>query len=209
MRIEKTLGMCVAVAALTGALPAQTFAFKVGGGFTSPVSNTSPRLETGWNFSLGAGAHINRWFDALGDFTYNRFGITRASLNELEVPDGNVQVWSITAQPVLHLAPSSPVDAYITGGGGVYIRRVEFTEPTLAAVTVFDPFFGFFFPAIVPADVVIGSNTVTKGGLNIGGGISFRIGAGRTRVFAEARYDHMYTSPIATEFVPVTFGLRW
>jgi hypothetical protein len=45
--------------------------------------------------------------------------------------------------------------------------------------------------------------------VNIGGGLSFRLGRGRTRVFAEARYDHMYTQPIATEFVPVIFGLRW
>jgi len=207
-RIAKALIVCSGLG-IAAALPAQTLAVKVGGGFTSPVGSTSPRLDTGWNFSLGAGAHINRWFDALGDFTYNRFGITRAALNALNEPDGNVQVWSITAQPAVHLTPSSRVDPYITGGAGIYIRKVEFTAPTFATVTVFDPFFGFFFPAIVPADVILGSNTVAKFGLNIGGGLAFRIGAGRTKVFVEARYDHMYTSPIATEYVPVTFGLSW
>ena len=88
--------------------------------------------------------------------------------------------------------------------------RLEFTEPTIATVTLFDPFYGVFFPAAVPANTVLGSFTQNKGGLNIGTGIEAKLREdGQTKFFAETRYHYIYTSPRATKILPVTFGLRW
>jgi len=84
------------------------------------------------------------------------------------------------------------------------------TEPTIATVTLFDPFIGVFFPAAVPANTVLGSFTQNKGGLNIGAGVEVRVkGDSKTKIFAESRYHYIYTSPRATQILPVTFGLRW
>jgi hypothetical protein len=55
---------------------------------------------------------------------------------------------------VIHLAPSNKSNPYIIGGGGLYHRTIEFTAPTIATVTGFDPFFGFF-PVNVAANQVL------------------------------------------------------
>ena len=47
-------------------------------------------------------------------------------------------------------------------------------------------------------------------GLNIGGGVSMRLrGDSNVKFFAEARYHYIFTNPIRTTVLPVTFGLRW
>jgi hypothetical protein len=59
-------------------------------------------------------------------------------------------------------------------------------------------------------DQVVASNSTLKPGFNAGGGIDFRIGSGRMKVFTEARYHRMFTTHGQdVSFVPVTFGLRW
>ena len=109
----------------------------------------------------------------------------------------------------MHLNPRGHVDFYLIGGPGIYRRTVEFTQPTVATVTAFDPFFGYFFPVNVPANQVIGSFSTTKFGMNGGGGLSFRVGHGNAKLFAEARYIKMYTKGTSTSLLPVTFGFRF
>ena len=121
-----------------------------------------------------------------------------------------MRVWAFTLDPVVHLLPSEtgPVDFYITGGGGIYHRTVEFTAPAIATVTVFDPWFGFY-PANILTNQVLGSYGVYKGGVDGGAGIAFRLGHSRAKLFAEAKFHHMFTSHVDTNFIPVTIGVRW
>jgi hypothetical protein len=78
------------------------------------------------------------------------------------------------------------------------------------SVTAFDPFFGVFFPANIPANTVLGSFTQNKGGLNIGAGVSVRVrGDSNAKFYAESRYHYIFTTPVGTSLLPVTFGLRW
>jgi hypothetical protein len=112
---------------------------------------------------------------------------------------------------VVHLNASgeSPFDFYVTGGGGIYHRTVEFTQPVVVPVTLFDPFFGIIFPSNVVANQVIASRSNVKGGLDIGGGVSWKLGQSKLELFAEARYHHMFTRPTTTTILPVSFGFRW
>ena len=84
-------------------------------------------------------------------------------------------------------------------------RHVEFTQPTIATFTAFDPFFGVFFPVGVPANQVLLQYSTTKLGVNGGAGLAF---GHKVKFYAEARYHQMYTRN-ATSFLPVTFGIRW
>jgi hypothetical protein len=77
-------------------------------------------------------------------------------------------------------------------------------------VTGFDPFFGVFFPAAVPSNTVLGSFTQDKGGWNVGAGVSVRVKAdSNAKFYAESRYHYIYTTPVRTSMLPVTFGFRW
>jgi hypothetical protein len=182
----------------------------VGGGFTEPLNPIGRRLNRGYNLGAGAGISGNR-VGALVNFTYNDFGINQNALDAVGAPNGSTRIWAFTFDPVIHFSPRAegPVDFYITGGGGIYRRTVEFTQPTIATVTLFDPWWGGFVPAQVVTNEVIGSFATTKPGVNGGAGVAFKIGSGSVKVFAEARYHHMFTDRIGSSFIPVTFGVRW
>jgi len=185
------------------------FTANIGGGATLPVYNTGFRHDNGWN--IGAGAGVNMLHSHLGlngEFMFDSMGINSTTLDQLQFPNGNTHIWSFTVDPVIRFNPHGPLDFYLTGGYGVYHRYVAFTQPTVVSYTVFDPFFGVFYPVGVPANQVLLDYSTTKGGVNGGGGISMRLGHGRSRIYLEARYHQMYTRPV-TSFLPVTIGFRW
>jgi hypothetical protein len=198
------------LAALPGLAQIPRFTGFVGGGFSEPVQEIGSRLNVGWNATAGAGVNINDHFGMLVDFMFNDFGINQTALANAGAPNGSTRFWAFTLDPIVHLASvESRGDVYLTGGGGIYHRTVEFTQPVLATGALFDPWFGFY-PATFVTNQVVGSFSVYKPGFNVGAGISFRLGSGNTKLFAEARYHRMFmTNSFDNTIVPVTFGIRW
>jgi len=197
---------------LAASLTAQNnrFIWQVGGGFTEPVGMSNRRLDRGFNVTGGAGVNLSSHVGLMGEFGFNRLGVASSVLSAAGIPAGSTRIYSITANPVVRFNPEGRADFYITGGGGYYRRTVEFTEPSVAVVTAFDPFFGVFFPVAIPVDTVIGSFSQNKGGLNIGGGFSVRVkGDSNTKIFAETKYHYLFTDPSGTSVMPITFGVRW
>ncbi len=203
------LTSCLGLLAV-GSLVAQEaskFGFSIGAGFTTPVGNTGRHLDTGWNVRGGAGYNFSPYLGTMIDLGYDSFGINSATLNNIGVPGGGLHVFSATLNPIVHLNPKGHVDIYVTGGGGLYHRYQEFTQPNVAVTPGFDPFFGFF-PVAVPVNQVLASYSVNKPGVNIGAGIAFGT-KWHGKFFAEARYNHIYMSNSHTDYMPVTFGFRW
>ena len=186
------------------------FTFNAGAGFTQPVQHTDGRFDTGFNINAGLGYNFVSRFGVVGEFGYNQFGLTDALLTRAGAPDGTGRLYSVTLNPVFHFNPRGRVDAYVIGGGGYYRRTVEFTQPTIAGVTVFDPFLFGFVNVPVVANQVLGSFTQNKAGWNVGAGVSYRVKEdSHAKIFAESRYHYIYTTPVRTAVLPVTFGLRW
>jgi hypothetical protein len=198
--------------ALAGAAAAQEEAHKwsanLGGGFTPLVGAIDKRLDNGWHVTFGGGYRPTSRFTIGAQVMYNGLGVSRALLNEVGVPGGNAHLWAFTAEPRLSFAGNyHHFSPYLIGGVGYYRRVVEFTQPTVASVTVFDPFFGFF-PVFFPADQVIGR--VTRNGIGGSGGFGFEVGMrGGTKFFLEARYHYASTGSIPTRMIPVTIGVRF
>ncbi|PWU00974.1 MAG: hypothetical protein C5B51_24090 [Terriglobia bacterium] len=179
----------------------------VGGGFTQPTGDTGHNLDLGWNIRGGVGYNFTPYVGAMVDVGFNRMGISGPTLTDLGVPGGDVQIFTATLDPIVHLNPRGRADLYVTGGGGLYHWYQEFTAPSVAVVRVFNPFFGFF-RTVIPTTDVLSSYSVNKPGVNIGGGIAFG-GLRRGKFFAEARWEHIYLTGSHADFVPVTFGFRW
>ena len=80
----------------------------------------------------------------------------------------------------------------------------------MGTIAVFDPFFGVIYPAAIPTNIILGSFTQNNGGQNIGGGITVRVsGDSNASFFVETRYHYVFTTPVRTAVLPVTFGFRW
>jgi hypothetical protein len=185
------------------------FSFSAGGGFTTPVGNTGRHLDEGWNIQGGAGYNFSPYVGAMLQLDYNSFGINSVTLNNVGFPGGDVHVFSATIDPIVHLNPKGHFDLYLIGGGGLYHRTQEFTQPSVATLTAFDPFFGGFFPVAVPTTEILASYSINKPGVNGGAGIAFG-NKWHGKFFAEARYHRIFiTGDRHTDYVPVTFGFRW
>jgi len=182
--------------------------FNAGAGFTQPVGNTSRHTDTGWGLNIGAGYNFKPRVGAMVQFDYNVLGINSSILNNVGAPGGAVRIWDFTLDPVVHVMPHGPADLYIIGGGGIYHRTQEFTAPSTTAFTTFDPFFGFYQVGI-PTTQILSSYSVYKPGVNIGAGVAFG-SRWHAKFYAEARYHKIFLgNDRHTDFIPVTFGVRW
>ena len=191
------------------ALRAQTewnrFVAYGGGGFTSPVSDVSQRLNTGWNVMAGGGLRLNRYFSLPIDFSYQ--GLDATVFNDSTRIGGNMRMWSFTLNPTFEYNTRSGFGGYATGGYGVYSRRLELTATDFDLAGYCDPWWGYCYPVVVDSNTVLRENTTYKGGFNVGGGLTF--GPPKYRFFAEARYHYMFTRDIRTTTIPVAFGVRF
>ena len=196
--------LCAAAQAQEGS----KFTFNAGVGFTQPVGGSGTRLDTGASINLGAGYKFTPRFGALVQFDDNWMGVNSGTLSSTGFPGGQVHIWDFTLDPMVHVMPHGPVDAYIIGGGGIYHRTQEFTTPSTGTFTAFDPYFGFY-QAGVTGNQVLNSYSVYKPGVNIGAGVALG-SRWHAKFYAEARYHKVFLgNNLHADYVPVTFGARW
>lgn len=182
---------------------------KAGAGYTKPVNGMNNRVKGGYNLNGGLGVNVGPYLTFMGEYTFMDNGFSDEFLTRNSLPGGSTRMHAVTINPILRLAGDRRVSPYITGGFGWYRRTVEITQPTTQLVTIFDPFWGAFYPAEVPVNQVLSSYTVNKGGWNGGVGLDFKFRDSRAKLFAEARYHYIKTRSIATELLPITVGVRW
>ena len=83
-------------------------------------------VDTGWNFRGSAGVNITPYVGVMLDAGYDSMGISSPTLTNLGFGGGNLSVFSLTLNPIVHLTPKSNVDIYVTGGGGYYRHEPRF-----------------------------------------------------------------------------------
>jgi len=185
------------------------FTLSAGSGFTAITGTDSGKLDHGGNFQLNGGYFFNRYLGITGNFMFSNLGITGTELNSLNVPDGHARVYTMTADPTVRVSLGHGFSAYALVGGGYMRRTVEFTQPTFAQTIVFDPWWGYFGPALVPVNVVLGSVINNSGAFDVGGGVNIPLRRTQLHAFIEARYFKGFTSNTDTTVVPITLGFRW
>ena len=189
--------------------PEPWYTFNIGGGYSPLLGQLSDRLDNGWHVTGGLGVRAKSRFELNGQFTYHGFGVKPIVLTEAGVPSADSHLWSITADPKIRFGGTHHFDPYVVGSVGYFRRTVNFTAPTVAPVTLFDPFFDVFFPGLVPASIRLGS--LTRSGIGGGGGLgfNFRLGASKTKLYIEARYEYAATGTLPTRVIPATVGFSW
>jgi hypothetical protein len=181
----------------------------IAGGLTKVTGSDAGRLDFGGNLQVAGGHFFTRSFGITGAFQFNQLGITRGELNRLNQPDGGARAYTLTFDPTVRFPVGHGVTAYLLAGGGYLRRTVEFTQPTVAQTVIFDPWWGYFGPALIPVNQILGSVTSKSGAIDVGGGINAPLARGGVRLFVEARYVHGFTSNSNTSIVPIMFGVRW
>ena len=184
------------------------YAWVGGGGFNTPIGNDGRYITWGGNFTAGGGLHFSRGLSVLGEFSFFADKLPGAFVAAGGGQTGNAHIIALTVDPIIDLFPKRTNSLYVVGGGGYYHKSTNFN-----VLGGYD-FYGY------PVFVTANSFSSNQGGLNLGFGLTHRLGGvygdGTMKLFAEARYTWIGTPKVGqanglgrTELIPVTFGVRW
>lgn len=180
MRLSRALGAPALGAALILGLPASARAqisFGLGGGLTSPTSRLSDGYKSGYNVLATLGISVLR-VDAM----FNQ-------LEDKADPSGHTQIWTLNANLVGNLLPSSsPVVPYVIAGAGYYNDQYRVT---------------------VSGSTIAGSGSVTYHDFGLNGGAGVRLNLAGIGLFAEARYHYVFQKRFHSQFIPMTVGITF
>jgi opacity protein-like surface antigen len=207
----KRILLCATICLISAsALQAQdsffsSFTGAIGAGITLPVARADDFAGTGGHFMAAAGPRFNSRTSLLLDFGYHDMDVDFAGEGGNEtLIDGGMRVWSLTLNPQFEWIRAEHFTSYVTGGYGVYNRQLEVTQADFDEIECDD-----WWDACVPdfdGDSVIAESDTYKMGFNVGTGVTF---GSNIKFFVEARYHRMFNTDADTQFVPITFGIRW
>jgi len=174
------------------------------GGVSFPAGSAKDRLNTGYNFLLGAVWRFTPAFSWLVEFQYDHFSLTNQTLQAFNQPDGFNRFWSLTLNPRYYVHPKGKLSGYGTAGYGIYSRSLAFTDPS-QAVGYCDPYYGYCESSGAP---IVAEFTNYKGGFNVGGGVSYALGESGFKFVGDLRYNR-FLSHANNEFITLSFGILY
>lgn len=184
-----------------------------------PLNPTAKFVSWGWGFVGGAGYNFNRRNSLIGEFMWNKFYTTNGGLTPLRTIaqaaglDGSADLFALTGNYRFELRGDTG-GVYFIGGGGAYFRHTSLSKQVTSTTgIVCDPawlWWGFTCTAgTVTSNETITSKTITAMGANGGIGLTHRVGEPPYRVYVESRYHYVPHKGINSQFVTVTFGVRF
>jgi len=184
------------------------FLFNIGGGIGFPQGQLGSFVNNGGNFVVGGGYSFSRYLGVDSEFMWHGLPINAATKASLQTPGASARQYAWTFNPIAHFPVGKELGAYAIGGIGWYHRSGETTTPGVGVIC--DSYWSWWFGCTIgTVNIVTSSHSANAFGENIGGGFTFRLRDTHMNVYAEVRYHHAGYSRVATNLVPLTFGVRW
>jgi len=200
----------------------------IGGGFTVPVSDVADRFSTGGNFTIGAIFEPTPAFGLQVEYAYNGLSgqdkfiplqVTPvAAANGQALIESHHNMQYINFNGILQVHGNTLIKPYAIGGGGFYYRSVSLTTPDVGFTTWCDPYWYVCYPTAVSIDRVVGDRSSWDPGMNVGGGVTVRLGESAL-FYVETRWHYVWgpeftdaqgaTQKANGQYFPVTFGFRF
>lgn len=186
---------------------------------TAPLNPLGAFTTFGWGTTIGVGYNITTRNAIIGEFLWNRIYASSAALAPLRLAldshdlNGHSDLFALTANYRYELRGKT-TGVYFIGGGGFYYRNASLSRKVVTGMSTVCTrewiFWGFSCSSgFVSSDQTLASNASGAFGVNGGIGITIKVGEPRYRFYVEARYHYAPTSPIDTQVVPITLGLRF
>lgn len=198
------------------AVSAQTFNrfnFNVGGGWGGAMGDVGKVTDASYNGVVGGGLNLTPRFGVKAEYMYFNLAFGDSVKSQQKVLDATGHVHSATLNLFYNIPLQGKVGVYAIGGAGWYQRSVDARSQTLPAGAVCQPAWALWGITCtndnhVDVDQQLSSNSVSGGGYNFGGGLTYRLKKYGT-LYLEGRYHRANTSDRHTTLFPVTVGLRW
>ena len=157
---------------------------------------------------VGGGINFAQWLGVDTEYMWHDLPINSTTKQFLQTPGASARQHAWTFNPIVHLPLKGKLGAYAIGGIGWYHRSGETTTPGVGVIC--DPYWSWWYGcALGSVDIITGSRSANAFGENIGGGLTYRLGESQAKIYAEVRYHHAGYNKVATNLLPLTFGIRW
>jgi hypothetical protein len=176
-------------------------------------------------FNAGAGINFTTFHHMFGaDAEYMYYSLPfRSSILKNGMADAKAHMQSLSFDGIVNVPRHiHKLGAYGIFGLGFYDRSVSLPRSqTLVEYTPYLPVYEWWDVKVNSlgqvVDQTISSHTKIAAGFNYGGGLTYRLGDTRAKLYIEWRYHRAYThdianlgaSPAKTIVMPVTVGVRW
>jgi hypothetical protein len=173
----------------------------------------------GWGLVAGAGYNFNRRNALVGEIMWDRFYVGEGALAPLRTVaqaaglDGKASLIALTGNYRYELRGNSGGVYFIAGGGGYFRHTSLSTEVASGVGTTCDPswlWWGYSCTTgVVDVNQTITSKTIAALGVNAGVGFTARVGEPPYRLYVESRYHYVPHKDLNSQFVILTFGIRF
>jgi hypothetical protein len=202
----------------------------IGGGFTVPVSDVADRFTTGGGFNIGVifEPPATPMFGFQVEYGYNKlagedkfiplFPTPVATIGGEALIESHHSMHYIDFNGIFKPGGTPAFAPYAIAGAGMYYRSVSLTTPDVGYTTWCDPYWYVCYPTVVEIDRVIGDRSNWDPGINLGAGVTFRLGD-TALFYVETRWHYMWgpeftdangvTQKANGQYFPVTFGFRF
>jgi len=199
--------LCLASISAT-AQDEQRWLFNIGGGPAFTLGNMSKFVDTGGHFVVGGGYNFSHIIGVDSEFMWQDLPVNSSTRHLLGTAGATARQYAWTFNPIIHIPVGQKFGTYVVGGIGWYHRSGETTTP--GAGVVCDPYWSWWYGCTIGSvDFVTGSRSANSFGENIGAGFTLRLGESHAKIYTEIRYHHAGYNKVATQVLPLTFGIRW
>jgi len=186
---------------------------------TVPLNPIARFANFGWGTAVGVGYNMTPRNGFIGEFMWNRIYPSSSALAPLRLAlhsrdlNGHSNLIAITGNYRFELRGRT-FGTYFIGGGGFYYRSTSLSREVVTGTTTTCTrewlFWGFTcVNGTVSSDQTLASSASGAFGGNGGIGITIKVGEPRYRFYIEARYHYALTTPINTQLIPITLGVRF
>jgi len=211
-RIPFLLALCGLGIAAASAQDLNRFNFNVGGGFGGALGDVGKFTGRSYHGVAGGGMNLSRAFGFKAEYMYFNLGFKDSVKAQPTLSDATGHLQSATLNAFFNIPLQDKLGVYAIGGGGWYQRTVDTSSQFLPKGAVCQPAWELWgiicTNGLLETAQTLSSNTVSAGGYNVGGGLTYRFHQ-QAKIYVEGRYHHANTSDGRTSVFPVTVGLRW
>ena len=232
----RSVKWCVVVALVAAAAPAfgqeeqKRFDINLGTGYTFALSQVRAAVGNGVNVNVGLtwnpipklGLQIEYGLNDLGEKSFDiPVAETPGGATVNRTFQGKINMQFVDVNLIVRPRSGDKIAPYVIAGAGYHFRPIEVTTTGVGFVSGYcNPYWYVCYPGgFYPVDKIVGYRSSADFGVDVGGGVTYRINEIASLYF-EARYHFMWGPSVTNtstgqtlkangQFIPLTVGVRF
>lgn len=192
--------------------PYKKWTFDVGAGANTTSGTTYTFVRGGGvDGTAGVARNANQYLGLRADFIFGDLPLRQSSLELAQAASATNYALALTIDPIINIPVTKLYSGYVLFGPGYIHRTGSLSSDTAVPGSACNPFWqwwGACANVSIPLSGSFVNSSQNQFGYNFGFGVTRKMPSG-VELYAEYRFMHGSSNGIATDFRPITIGVRW